>query len=203
MDRKYITRERLISYHNQVRLIGNLGSQVKNILEIGIKNSLLREMIAGNGYNVTTGDSDPDLNPDLIIDLQSDFAIPQDKFDTIVLFQVLEHIPYNEFEIALKKLATATKKFLVISLPYYTSFLSVNFKLNTNSRRRHLLLQIPNFWKTKPMCKNHCWEIGIKGYPKKQIVQSLKNTGLQLKTEYQDPLQPYHYFFVLEKVKSE
>ena len=60
-------------------------------------------------------------------------------------------------------------------------------------------MQLPNFWKEKPLCNEHYWEIGMKGYPKKRIIQSLQQTGLNLKREYQDPQNPYHYFFVLEK----
>ena len=169
------------------------------ILEIGIFNSLFTEILKLDGYKVTTADYNYQLNPDLIIDLETDFVISQDDFDAIVLFQVLEHIPYDKFEIALHKLAVATKKFLVISLPYYSTFCSVNFKINTPSRPRHLLMQLPNFWKEKPLCNEHYWEIGMKGYPKNKIIKSLQTTGLNLKREYQDPQNPYHYFFVLEK----
>ncbi|WP_292829998.1 class I SAM-dependent methyltransferase [Nostoc sp. JL33] len=57
----------------------------------------------------------------MILDLTTDFSLPKDKFDAIVLFQVLEHLPYPESEQALKKLGIATKKFLVISIPYCTN----------------------------------------------------------------------------------
>jgi hypothetical protein len=140
------------------------------------------------------------LKPDIILDLKSNFEIEPDTFDAIVLFQVLEHIPYEDFERAVKKIAKATKKFVVISLPYNTLYFTLQFHFSFNQRPRSFLLQIPKFWSTKPYTPDeHCWEIGLKGYPKKRIVASLKNAGLKLKREYQDPLYPYHYFFVLEK----
>ncbi|MBD1895033.1 hypothetical protein [Coleofasciculus sp. FACHB-129] len=48
---EYISKDRLISYYNQARLIRGLGQQVNNILEIGIFNSLFTEMLKRGGYN--------------------------------------------------------------------------------------------------------------------------------------------------------
>ncbi|MGL4502832.1 MAG: class I SAM-dependent methyltransferase [Planktothrix sp.] len=197
---EYLTKLRLISYYNQKRIIQSLGKSVHKILEIGIFNSLFSEILLREGYEVVRADFDPDLKPDIILDLKSDFKIEPDTFDAIVLFQVLEHIPYEDFEAAIKKIAQATKKFVVISLPYNTLYFTLQFHFSFNQRPRSLLVQIPQFWSSKPYTPDeHCWEIGLKGYPKKRIVTSLENAGLKLKREYQDPLYPYHYFFVLEK----
>ncbi|MEH1839252.1 MAG: hypothetical protein V7L20_10885 [Nostoc sp.] len=42
---KYLSKNRLISYHHQLRLIFSLGNQVKNVLEIRIFNSLLTNIL--------------------------------------------------------------------------------------------------------------------------------------------------------------
>lgn len=200
IQQEYLTKYRLISYYNQKRIINSLGKNVKSILEIGIFNSLFSEILTKEGYQVTRADFDVNLDPDIVCDLRSDFEIPKDKFDAIVLFQVLEHIPYDDFEKAVKKLAEATKKFVVISLPYNSEYLTVQFRFSFAKRPRSLLLQIPKFWSSKPRTHDeHYWEIGLKGYPKKRIISSLEQSGLKLRREYQDPLHPYHYFFVLEK----
>ncbi|MGB3693668.1 MAG: methyltransferase domain-containing protein [Spirulinaceae cyanobacterium] len=196
---EYLSKNRLISYYNQARIIRSLGRQVKDILEIGTYNSLFSEILARYGYNVTTADFDASLKPDLILDLTSDFQIPQQTFDAIVIFQVLEHISYDKFEVALEKIAQSTKKFVVISLPYNTEYLSLQLHFSFNKRPRSLLLQIPKFWSEKPVTPDeHCWEIGLKGYPKKRITNSITNAGLNIIREHQDALHPYHYFFVLE-----
>ncbi len=197
---EYISKDRLISYNNQVRIIKGLGKQVNNILEIGIFNSLFTDLLRKFGYNVTTADFDPELNPDMVLDLASDFTLPEDKFDVIALFQVLEHIPYDKSEKALEKLANATKKFLVISVPYRSLFLSIQFKYSLKQRPRHLFLHVPRFWSQKPLTEDeHYWEMGLKGYPKQRLVNSIEKAGLTIKREFIDPLNPYHYFFVLEK----
>jgi hypothetical protein len=41
--------------------------------------------------------------------------------------------------------------------------------------------------------------MGLKGYPKKRILNSVVNAGFIIKQEYIDPTYPYHYFLVLEK----
>lgn len=196
---EYLSKNRFISYHHQLRLIFSLGDQVKNVLEIGIFNSLFTNLLKQNNYNVTTADIDPNLKPDLILDLTTDFSLPQDKFDAIVLFQVLEHFPYEQSEQALAKLAAATKKFLVISIPYNTQYLAFQIKTSFSGRPRHLLFNLPKFWSTKPVCNEHYWEMGLKGYPKQRILDSVAKAGLTVKQEFIDPTYPYHYFLVLEK----
>lgn len=197
---EYLTKSRLISYYNQKRIINSLGKDVKSILEIGIFNSLFSEILIKEGYQVTRADFDVNLEPDIILDLHKNFEITQNKFDAIVLFQVLEHISYDDFEKAVNKLAKATKKFVVISLPYNSEYFTVQFHFSFYRRPRNLLLQIPKFWSSKPLTPDeHYWEMGLKGYPKKRIITSLEQSGLKLRREYQDPLHPYHYFFVLEK----
>ncbi|MUH00224.1 methyltransferase domain-containing protein [Scytonema sp. UIC 10036] len=196
---EYLSKDRLISYHHQMRLIFSLGHQVKNVLEIGIFNSLMTHLLKSSGYNVTTADIDPNLKPDLIVDLTRDFSLPKDTFDAIVLFQVLEHLPYEQSEQALQKLAEATKKFVIISIPSCTQFLAIQVRFAYFQRPRHLFINIPKFWSTKPICKQHYWEMGLKGYPKKRILNSVAKAGLTVKHEFVDPTYPYHYFLVLEK----
>lgn len=201
MAEEYITKKRMVSYYNQLSIIKELNSQVKSVLEIGIFNSLFSVLLKNSGYQVTTADYNPDLEPDLLIDLTTDFVIPKDKFDVIVSFQVLEHIPYDQAEKALQKLVEASRKFIVISLPY-NSYELFNFRFTSSfaPRPKNLLIQIPRFWSTKPRTQEHFWELGLKGYPKRRWLNSLKKMNIKLKKQFQDPLVPYHYYFILEKL---
>lgn len=200
MTGEYVSKERMISYYNQSRIIKGLGRQVKNILEIGIRNSLLSDLLTSSGYNVTTADVNPELKPDLVLDLTTGFEIPKDKFDAIVLFQVLEHIPYSDAEKALKKLAETTRKFVVISLPYETVYFTLRTKFSFTPVPRNALIQVPKFWISKPFGEEHEWEMGLKEYPKKRLLNSIQAAGFSIRREFQDALNPYHYFFVLEKM---
>jgi hypothetical protein len=160
---------------------------------------LLTEILRQNNYNVTTADIDPNLKPDIILDLTADFTLPKDKFDVVVLFQVLEHFPYEKSELALQKLAAITKKYLVISIPHTTQYLSLQIKTSV-FKTGYLLWKIPEFWSTTPLCDEHYWELGLKGYPKKRFLASVAKAGLTIREEYTDPTFPYHYFLILEKI---
>ncbi|MFM7409112.1 MAG: class I SAM-dependent methyltransferase [Cuspidothrix sp.] len=156
---EYLSKERLISYHNQARLLFTLGNEIKNVLEIGIFNSIFTETLRQSNYNVTTADIDPNLKPDIILNLAEDFTLPQDQFDAIVLFQVLEHLPYEKSELALQRLAKFTKKYLVISIPTNIQYISLQIKTCFSGRTRHIFndkdifINIPKFWTTKIICR--------------------------------------------------
>lgn len=201
---EYVNKNRMISFYNQQRLLRALEHPVHDILEIGIFQSLLTEILRRQGYQVTTADNDPDLNPDIVLDLTQPFSLETDRYDVIVLFQVLEHIPYDQFERAVQRLVQSTRRYIVISLPYASWYF--NLHLNTMlspGRPRNLFLQIPHFWSHTPTLPDeHHWEIGLKDYPLNRIQASLRATGLHIQREFQDPLHPYHYFFVLEKSPS-
>lgn len=200
MKKKIFNKQKMLSFYNQKRAINSLGEDVQTVLDVGILNSLLPQILSLEGYQVTKADFDPSLNPDLQIDLRSEFDIPKNTFDAIVLFQVLEHIPYEDFENAIAKLAEATKRFLVISLPYNSAYFTFTFRFSFYQNWPGVCFQIPRFWSSKPLLADrHYWEIGLKDYPKQRIVNSLEKSGLKIREEYQDKLHPYHYFFVLEK----
>jgi hypothetical protein len=44
--------------------------------------------------------------------------------------------------------------------------------------------------------------MGLKGYPKTRILNSIAKIGLNVKQEFLDPTNPYHYFLVLEKTPN-
>lgn len=195
---EYLSKDRFISYHHQSRLISSLGSKVKSILEIGIYNSFFTDILTKIGYEVTTADVDPNLKPDILLDLASDFSLPSNKFDAIVLFQVLEHLPYEQAEQALKRLAQTTKKYIIISIPYNTLFFGIQLRFSYKYRARYLRIGLAKFWSTEPICDQHYWEMGLKGYPRQRILDSITSAGLKVKHEFLDQVHPYHYFFILE-----
>ncbi len=197
---EYLSKNRYVSYHNQVRLLFSLGKQVRSVLEIGIFNSLFTEVLKKNHYLVTTADIDPGLNPDLVIDISEDITLEHNTYDVICLFQVLEHIPYDKAELALQKLARSTKQHLLISIPYNATHLAMRFKVSFIQKERYLFSSIPRFWSRQTLTKEqHYWEMGMRGYPKKRILASFTKTGLTVQHEFVDHDNPYHYFFILKK----
>ena len=194
----YLTPDRMISIQNQVRLIESRGEAARDILEIGVYQSLLPSLLPLKGYRVTTADYDPAYNPDLLLDLRGNFSIPTNQFDLIVLFQVLEHLPFNLFPSILKKIGTAARHEVIISLPYRCIYTAVHFRTHRHSKPKSLLLQIPKFWSNRIFTPDHHWEVGLKGYSRSRVEASIHEAGLAVMKRFQDPLNPYHLFYVLK-----
>jgi 2-polyprenyl-3-methyl-5-hydroxy-6-metoxy-1,4-benzoquinol methylase len=111
---EYLTYRRWQSFWHQLDLTRQCSP--KNILEIGSGSGLITHILKKSGYRVTTLDNDPQLEPDIVADLNS-FSFKKNQFDLVICCQVLEHLPFKNFLPLLKKLKKTTKKYLIISLP--------------------------------------------------------------------------------------
>jgi 2-polyprenyl-3-methyl-5-hydroxy-6-metoxy-1,4-benzoquinol methylase len=106
---------RFLSYQHQIELITNL--KPKNVLEIGVGNKLVSNQLKSMGLKVTTCDFDPKLKPDFIGDIRN-LPFKKNEFDLVVAFEVLEHLPFSDFDKALFEMQRVSKKNCIISLPY-------------------------------------------------------------------------------------
>ena len=105
---------RFISYHYQIEAIRNI--KKKNILEIGKGNGLVSDYLTKIGLKITTCDISKDLKPDIISSV-TDLKIPDKSYDCVVAYQVLEHIPFDDFEKALLEMKRVSKDYVIISIP--------------------------------------------------------------------------------------
>ena len=110
----YDTKKRFISYWHQITELIQL--KPSSILEIGIGNSLVSNYLKQRGYNVTTMDIDPCLNPDIVASIDR-IPFTDESFDVVACFEVLEHLPYEKFTISLKELHRVSRRYVVLSLP--------------------------------------------------------------------------------------
>ena len=111
-------------------------SQESKILEVGIGNAFVSDYLKKIGYHVTTCDFDERLKPDIVADIR-ELAIMDRDFDIVTAFEVLEHIPFEDFDKTLKKLKEVSSKFVVISLPYRST--SIEFILKIPFGRTFLI----------------------------------------------------------------
>src|SRR5690606_9829851 len=94
---QYFSMQQLCSLSHQINLIHCL--RPKNILEIGIGNGFTSSFLRRAGYAVTTVDINPELEPDICAPLDQVGAyLNGEKVDLVVCCEVLEHMPWSDFE---------------------------------------------------------------------------------------------------------
>ena len=191
---KYCYPDRWASYYYQLRETFALKPQ--SILEIGAGDSVYKNYVMSNlDATYTSLDIAPDLKPDLIGSV-TNIPIKDASVELAVAFEVLEHLPFDQFPLALAELHRVSKKNVLISIPHFgppIKFLlkipflpEIKFAFKIQYPRKHVFNG------------EHYWEIGKKGYPPKRIRDEIKNHFKILK-EFVPFENQYHHFFVLEK----
>ena len=181
----YNTAERKRSFSLQIKLIEK--THPKSVLEIGIGNALVSQKLEKKGLSVTTLDIDKNLKPDIVADITK-IPLPNNSFDTVAAFEVLEHLPFGKFLISLKQMRRVSKNFILFSVPDVTP-------------RVHFLKKIFKKPKLIPHCFDgqHYWEIGKKNYQIKKIIKNIKICKLKIKNTFIDESVTNRRFFVLGK----
>lgn len=185
---------RWVSYYFQIKEV--LRSNPKSVLEIGSGDGVLKSYLRENtDIQYTNVDVADDLHPDFIGSV-TELPFADNSYDVVCAFEVLEHIPFEEFEKALSELARVSRGSVVLSLPHFGPPVQLLIKIP-------LLKEIRFSWKV-PFHKEHVfngqhyWEIGKKGYTVKHICAILKKY-FEVINEFIPFENQYHHFFVLEK----
>ena len=196
LSKSYDEKGRFCSYWHQINELREL--EPDSILEIGIGNGMVSNYLKQRGYNVTTMDIDERLKPDKV---GSILHIPfSDKFfEVVACFEVLEHLPYENFAKALSEIHRVTIKYVVLSLPDVTKVYRLNIQVPKIGELKRLI-SIPRFKIPKHEFNGeHYWEIGKAGYSLKRIVRDIEKAGFEVIKSYQVFEMPYHRFFILVK----
>jgi len=199
-SRSYNSKERFISYWNQINELTIL--EPSSILEIGIGNSFVLDYLCNNGYNITAMDIDPCLNPDAVGSINN-LPFSASSFDAVACFEVLEHLPYSQFQTSLRELYRVSKKHVALSIPDANWVYQLYFQMPA-IREVKKLVQIPMLRIPKhEFDGQHYWEIGKASYPLKRITKDIEAIGFIIQKTYRVFEVPYHRFFILKKVKDD
>lgn len=183
---------RWVSYWYQIQAV--LRARPTTVLEIGPGTGVMSHYLRNRlGIEVTTFDFDKSLNPDVVGDVRNlkNYFSPG-SFDCVCAFQVLEHIPYEDFEKTLDHLAIVSRDSVLISLPYWGYFFQ--FRLRVFKRFSLCFgrkITRPFTWHFNGQ---HYWEIGTRQFPLRRVVKSI-SAKLLIERHYFCPDYPYHYFF--------
>lgn len=192
---RYNHLKRWTSYWYQIH--ETLFLNIESVLEIGPGSEIVSFILKKEGLKYNSLDFSKDLHPDFVGDIR-DFNLNK-KFDMIMACQVLEHIPYVDFKKSLKNMAKHSKKYVIISLPYFGPHIKFNLEIFPLF---NLMFSKKIFFPKKlEFDGEHYWEIGRKNYPLKRIVKDISEE-FKIKKRFLLKENPYHYFFILEKLNK-
>lgn len=190
---EYAFEGRFVSYYWQLKEVFAL--EPASVLEVGVGDRVFGNFIQSNtGTSYTSVDVARDLRPDVVGSVL-ELPFPDKSFDIACAFEVLEHLPFEEFERAVGELVRVARTNVIISVPHFGPMLSFSLKIP-------FLPQIRVAWKI-PFPKKHIvggqhyWELGKRGYPVRRVRQILQRHG-EIMREFVPFGNSYHHFFVLK-----
>jgi ubiquinone/menaquinone biosynthesis C-methylase UbiE len=198
--RGYADLERFISYFYQINLVIKVNPTT--VLEVGVGNRVVSDYLIRSGYQVTTVDINRGLEPHAVGDIRN-LPFGDNLFDVVLASEVLEHLPFKDVPNILAELRRVSQKEVIISIPYSCFFTEnvLNVKTPLFSKQLRFVLSVPFFTSEFKRTGEHHWEMGRKNYPKK-IVKRLLEKYFRIRDEFQPVLNPYHYFFILDKIAN-
>ncbi|AEM78220.1 class I SAM-dependent methyltransferase [Thermoanaerobacter wiegelii] len=195
-NKSYDTKERFISYWHQINEIMELNP--KKVLEIGVGNGFVSKYLKERGVNVVTLDIDERLKPDAVGSVL-DIPFSESSFDVVACYEVLEHLPYENFKKALSEIFRVSKSYAILSLPDASRV----YRLYVHIPRVGIIKKLIPLPRLRPPVHKfdgeHYWEIGKAGYPLNKITKDIESVGFNIVKTYRVFEYPYHRFFALKK----
>ena len=190
---RYAFEGRFVSYYWQLKEV--LALQPRSVLEVGAGDRVFGNFIKNNTtVQYVCVDIAEDLHPDVV---GSVLALPfADKsHDVVCAFEVLEHMPFEQFDKALTELARVARTHVAISIPHFGPVFSFSLKVPFLPQIR-FAFKIP-FPKRHAFNGQHYWELGKRGYTASLIRQKLSVHG-DIVRDFIPFGNPYHHFFVVK-----
>ena len=186
-----------VSYYHQLNEIYE--TKPDSVLEIGIGNRLVYNQLKElKRLRVVSMDINAKLRPDVVGDIRS-IPLEAKSFDTVCAFEVLEHIPFEDFEETLVELKRMARNYVIISIPIVRIGVDFYFKIPKHNPF-YYYINIPIKLKQKPVEDDkqaHYWEVDKKGFEKKKIL-AIISKYFEIKKAYRLPLNKYHLMLVLK-----
>lgn len=193
---EYDSKGRFCSYWHQINEVVSLNP--KKVLEIGIGNKFVTKYLQAKKINITTIDVAHSLQPDIV---GSVLAIPfyDESFDVVACYQLLEHLPYRNFQKALREIFRVSQRHVTLSLPDVTTVYRFNIELPRIRPIKKLISHPFPRSSVHNFDGEHYWLIGKTSYPLKKIINDINEAGFQILKTYRVFEWYYHRFFILRK----
>ena len=197
---EYFKRKQFDSLVSQILAVYKL--KPGSVLEIGLGNGFVSSFLRAAGIQITTFDINEDLKPDVVGNLvEIDTYFEPNSFDVILCAEVLEHIPFEFFEVILAKFKTISKKNVLITLPRRHRIL---LDLRTNLKIPFVKPININIFKRIPdrnKWDGHQWEIDYSPASSLENITKAMANHFVVKENYVDEIVRHHQFFILENNK--
>lgn len=192
----YDSKNRFITYWYQIKEV--LMAKPENVLEIGCGTGVTASYLTKkSSAEVTTLDIDLELDPDVGGSIHR-LPFSENHFDTVVAFEVLEHIPYDLFKKALIEIGRVTKKKTIISVPDARRYWKIDLRF-LGIRNCRKLVTVPRLSEREHKFDGeHYWELGKQNYPYSKISNSISEAGFTIQNDYRVFESPGKHFFILE-----
>ncbi len=191
---KYCYPDRWGSYYYQIKEI--FASNPESVLEVGAGDETVKSYIQkALQCKYTTVDIADDLKPDIIAPIHT-IPVPDNSFDTVCVFEVLEHIPFENVETALIELKRIAKNIVLISVPHFGPAVKFNIKIPFFPEFRGAFKIA--FPKKHAFNGQHYWELGKKGFSPRMF-KSLLSKHFKVTRDFVPYENQYHHFYILEK----
>lgn len=195
---RYFHKQRWMSYWYQSKEIISR-PEIKSVLDIGPGTDFLKNLLAIHRPDIVYHSLDvaADIEPDVLGSVTK-IPLENNSYNVVCAFQILEHIEFKDFDVAVSEICRVSSKYAFISLPHFGPSLELQVKVPLIPRIQ---------WATKiPFSKKHFfngehyWEIGKAGYPVKRIKNVLESK-MRLIEDYVPFENQYHHFFIGEVTK--
>ena len=195
-NKTYDSKARFISYWHQIHEIILL--KPENVLEIGIGNGFVSSYLRNRSVVITTLDIDKRLNPDVAGSVLQ-LPFPDESFDVVACYEVLEHLPYEDFPNALSEIHRVSSQDAVLSVPDSTRVCRLHLQIPGIGELRRLI-QLPRLRALKHQFNGeHYWEIGKGKCNLRKVMGKIHDADFHLRKTYRIFEKPSRRFFVLEK----
>ena len=163
-------------YWYQQKLMENLVSPGEDrVLELGVGSGFAANYGRSKGWDITTLDIDEEKKPDIVANIVTyDF---EQRYDHIMAFEILEHIPYEQFERIVRKLPKFVNKYAFISLPRNER---IAFKLDLKLPRFRPVSYEWRILKKSITTKAHHWEMDYGEHTVERVEALFAESGLRI-----------------------